>query len=82
MESFQLTPEEIAALRAEHRQMSFRTDAYRINAIILLGTGWTQIEVAEALLLDERTIRRYVKAYKENGIQGLLRYASKVGWPI
>ena len=72
MESFQLTPEEIVALRAEHRQMSFRTDAYRINAIILLGTGWTQIEVAEALLLDERTIRRYVKAYKENGIQGLL----------
>ena len=72
MESFQLTPEEIAALRAEHRQMSFRTDAYRINAIILLGTGWTQVQVAEALLLDERTIRRYVKAYKENGIQGLL----------
>ncbi len=72
MESFRLTPEEVAALRAEHRQMSYRTDAYRINAIILLGTGWTQVEVAEALLLDERTIRRYVKAYKERGIQGLL----------
>ncbi len=72
MESFILTPSEIKALREEHRQMSYRTDAYRINAIILLGTGWTQIQVSEALLLDERTIRRYVKAYREGGIPGLL----------
>ena len=52
--------------------MAYRTDAYRINAIILLGTGWTQTQVGEALLLDERTLRRYVKAYRQGGIEGLL----------
>lgn len=72
MESFSLTPQEIKTLRQVHRQMSHRTDAYRINAIILLGTGWIQAEVGEALLLDERTIRRYVQAYREGGVDGLL----------
>lgn len=72
MESFSLTPVELKTLRQEHKQMAYRTDAYRINAIILLGTGWTQAQVSEALLLDERTIRRYVKAYREGGLEGLL----------
>lgn len=72
METFSLTPEEITELRRIHRQMSHRTDAYRINAIILLGTGWTQAQVSEALLLDDRTIRRYVQAYREGGIDTLL----------
>ena len=72
MESFSLTPAEVMALRQEHRHMAYRTDAYRINAIILLGTGWPQAQVSEALLLDERTLRRYVKAYREGGIEGLL----------
>ena len=72
MESFSLTPQEVMALRQVHRQMSHRTDAYRINAIILLGTGWTQAEVADALLLEERTIRRYIQAYREGGIERLL----------
>ena len=72
MESFSLTPAELKALREEHKQMAYRTDAYRINAIILLGTGWTQAQVSEALLLDERTIRRYVRAYRKGGIEELL----------
>ena len=72
MESFSLTPQEVKELRRIHRQLSHRTDAYRINAIILLGTGWTQTEVGEALLLDERTIRRYVQAYQHGGVDALL----------
>lgn len=72
MEAFSLTPAELVQLRQEHRHMTHRTDAYRINAIILLGTGWTQIQVSEALLLDERTIRRYVEAYRTGGIDALL----------
>lgn len=72
MESFRLTVEEVGVLRQEHRQMAYRTDACRINAIILLGTGWTQVQLSEALLLDTRTLRRYVKAYRQGGIEGLL----------
>ena len=60
-------------LRQAHRRMRTRTaDAYRLNAIILLGTGWTQQAVSEALLLDDRTLRRYVQAYRQGGIDGLL----------
>lgn len=82
MEAFSLTPREVEALRQIHRQMSHRTDAYRINAIILLGTGWTQAEVGEALLLDERTIRRYVQAYRDGGVDALLevRYQGSQGY--
>jgi len=29
--------------------------AYKINAVILLGTGWTLVTVKAALLLDEET---------------------------
>ncbi len=72
METFSLTPQEVMTLRHVHRQMAHRTDAYRINAIILLGTGWSQVQVSEALLLDERTIRRYVQAYRDGGIDRLL----------
>ena len=60
-------------LRQAHRRMRTRTaDAYRLNAIILLGTGWTQEAVSEALLLDDRTLRRYVQAYRQGGIDELL----------
>ena len=47
--------------------------AYKINAVILLGTGWTLNQVRQALLLDGETLRSYVKKYRENGIEGLIR---------
>jgi transposase len=42
--------------------------AYKINAVILLGSGWSLDEVVEALLLDHETLRGYIEKYKRGGV--------------
>ena len=72
MKDFELTDEQITALRLEHRAAKNRIYAYKINTVILLGTGWTLEETAEALLLDSETLRSYVNKYKQGGVKALL----------
>ena len=72
MTDFILSEEEISTLRRAHRTAKRKRDAYRINAIVLLGTGWTIREVAEALFLDDETIRNYLNRYKRGKINTLL----------
>jgi Mn2+/Fe2+ NRAMP family transporter len=50
MENFNLTKSEIATLRIEHKlaKKSSAKLAYRINAIILLGSGWSIANVSDA----------------------------------
>jgi len=43
----------------------------RIKAVLLLDAGWSYSEIAEALLLDEKSIRNYKKLYEENGVERL-----------
>jgi transposase len=64
MTTFTLSQEEICSLKKAHRAAKKKRDAYRINTIVLLGTGWTIREVAEALFLDDETVRNYLKRYK------------------
>lgn len=74
MKGFTLTPEDLEILRSAHRDAK-RTNAnaaYRINAVILLGTGWTLRQVKNALLLDDETLRTYVERYCDGGIAALL----------
>jgi transposase len=73
MKGFHLTPQQLAELRQAHRSESNKRAAYKINAVILLGTGWKLKQVREALLLDDETLRSYVKLYQEEGIDGLVR---------
>lgn len=73
MQTFKLSDEELRALRVAHREAKNKRSAYRINAMILLGQGWTVTQVAEALLLNEGTIRNYVRRYQKGGIEGLGR---------
>ena len=74
MKNFELSPEEITALRVAHKKERLNVNkAYRINAVILLGSGWTLKQVAEALLLDEDTLSNYIKKYKEGGFSKLLK---------
>jgi hypothetical protein len=40
-------------------------EAYRINAVILLGKGRAPADVADALLIDPDTARDYFKRYQE-----------------
>lgn len=72
METLHLTKAEIARLRIEHRRCKDKRLAYRINAIILLAQGWTYSQVAEALLIDEDTLRNYVWKYNKGGLKELL----------
>lgn len=72
MNGFYLTPPQLAELRIAHKSECYKRSAYKINAVILLGTGWKLKEVKEALLLDEETLRDYVKRYQSGGIENLI----------
>lgn len=71
MKHFWLTTEELTELRIAHRAERNRNAAYKINAVILLGTGWNLKQVKDALLIDDETLRSYVEKYKSGGIKAL-----------
>ena len=73
MLDFRLDKHELAELRTAHRRASNVREAYRINAVILLGNGRTAADVADALLFDPDTARTYFKRYKKGGLGSLLR---------
>jgi len=72
MYGFELTSLEVQSLRTAHHGCRERRLADRIKAVILLGTGWTVVATAEALLLDEDTIHKYVQLYQRGGVELLL----------
>src|SRR6201989_1690911 len=45
----------------------------RANALVLLDDGWSCQEVADALLLNDDTIRGWHKFFEQSGIEGLSR---------
>jgi transposase len=71
MDDFQLSDKQVAALKVLHKAQRDRRLAYRINAIILLGTGWSVADVAQALLVDESTVRLWCEKYQQEGQKGL-----------
>lgn len=73
MKGFDLNPTEIAELKQSHRLEHDKRKADKIKSVILLGTGWTLLQVSEALLLDEETLRSYVAKYREGNLQKLVR---------
>ena len=73
MKNFHLSAEQVAELREAHRAERNRNAAYKINAIILLGTGWNLKDVREALFLDDETLRCYVEKYRTGGVTALLK---------
>src|SRR5271165_3943015 len=46
----------------------------RANALVLLDDGWSCQEVAEALLLNDDTIRGWHKLFEQRGIEGLTSF--------
>jgi len=82
MRDCRLSPEALAELRAAHRTMRDIREAYRLNAVILLGQGRGVKDVADALLMDPETVRTYFKRYQRGGIDELLRmsYVGSEAW--
>jgi len=68
-----LSVQQIAKLRIAHRTAKKKRDADRIKAIVLLAKGWSTTQVSEALLIDDETIRNYLKRYQSGGIKELLK---------
>ena len=67
-----LTDEQIVVLRHAHKTIREKRLADRIKAILMLHNGFTYEQISQALLLDEVTLRRYVKQFQKKGIDGLL----------
>jgi transposase len=77
MKGFYLSAEHLTELRRAHRCEHNKHAAYKINAVILLGSGWKLKQVSEALLLDDETLRNYVATYQEGGVDALLETGYK-----
>lgn len=70
-----LSPEDRSALMRLARDGSAAHRlARRANALLLLDKGWSCVEVAEALLLDDDTVRDWHKLYEEGGVAQLTRF--------
>lgn len=63
MERLRLTEAEKLSLREIHRTVRDKNSSDRIKAILMLDKGYTCLETAEILLLEERTIRRWRDRY-------------------
>lgn len=66
-----LTEEQIQELRSDHRVEEKRRYADRIKSVLMLDKGLSVKEVSEYLLLDEKTVRRNLERYEEDGLEGL-----------
>ena len=53
-------------LRKLHRQLKDRKSADRIKAILLYNQGYTKRQISEILLLDDDTIRTWLKKFKKS----------------
>lgn len=75
-----LTPEEVTLLTAlaKSNKLEHRV-ARRANAMVLLHDGWSFERVAQALLMDDSTIRDWWIEYRATGIEGLKRFQHQGG---
>ena len=72
MDDFRLTDKEISALKALHKTQRDRRFADRIKSIISLGSGWSVAEIAQILLIDEKTVYNWRDLYQQGGTDALL----------
>jgi transposase len=75
MVDYSLPAQELADLRAVHRRTRDKREADRIKAVVLLASGRTAEDVADALLIDPNTVRNHFKRYQQGGLPGLLHVA-------
>lgn len=67
-----LTAQEVVILREAHYDSQFRKRADRIKAVLFLNQGFSYEQTAKLLMLDETTIRRYEKEFKQGGVDLLV----------
>lgn len=82
MKNYCLPKKNLDALRIAHKVTRKKNEADRIKAVYLLGSGWAINRVCEALLLDEDTLRNYMRLYEEGGLKQLLEKHYKGSEPL
>ena len=61
-----LSSEERENLRARHKKERDKRICYRINVVLLTDMGWSNQQIAEALLLSDESVRQHIQDYQEN----------------
>jgi hypothetical protein len=80
MTDYALPAWKIEQLKKFHKTLKQKHAAYRINAIILLGSGWTPTQVAEVLLISEEQEQELSQHLDDNlyqRSQDIQRYIAK-----
>jgi transposase len=67
-----LTGGEYYDLRRLHKRSREKRVCDKIKAILMLDSGYTYEHIAEVLLIDDSTIRRWYNLYEDKGLTGLL----------
>ena len=69
---FKLSTEQKNELIKIHKTMKDKKYADRIKAIILLDDGYSKSEIERILLIDRKSVRKYLNDYEKKGLIGLL----------
>ncbi len=81
---FQLSPADYLELRKLQKKVNLHPRRFRkVTVLIMLYQGHTVLAIEAALGIDDNTIRRYVKGYRERGLKryledGYLPYCGKL----
>ena len=70
-----LTSKQRLELRKAHRLEKYQRFADRIKVILALDSGWSTKDIAEMLLIDPDTVRRYQKKFHSEGLEGLCSFS-------
>ena len=68
-----LTSEERLSLIRDHKLEKDGRKRDRMKFILLYNDGWSYAQIAKVLLLDDQTLRNYLKDYESGGMKSLLR---------
>lgn len=63
--NIRLSPEQIAALEAQHRQRRDRRVCDRIRCVLLSAQGWSTAMIAQSQLIHETTVLRHIADYHD-----------------
>ena len=61
-----LSDEERTQLRVQHKKERDKRICDRIKAVLLRDKGWTWMQISEALLLSEETLRKHLQDYQSS----------------
>jgi transposase len=67
-----LNEEQVMVLRRAHKATRDKKLADRIKAVVMVHNGFSYEQITMALMIDESTIGRYVRRFKESGVEGLM----------